>query len=150
MQSGHGGQHPNHPFEIEPESGLPIRHAASGFVYRDGKILLLKRAPSMHRHPNLWAGAAGIIEADESPQEAAIRELFEETALTVTEVEKTGDPVRVVTEGTVWMIHPFRFAAKGEVRLDSENTEFIWIEPDQILTLDAVPDLQLVWASVAP
>ena len=58
--------------------------------------------------------------------------------------------MRVVTEGTVWMIHPFRFTASGQVELDSESTAFLWVEPSAISELDVVPDLDLVWAAVAP
>ena len=49
------------------------------YPIRDGQVLLMHR----HKAPNLgqWVGPGGKVEADESPYECAIRELYEETSL---------------------------------------------------------------------
>lgn len=46
----------------------------------DDKILLLQRLPS-HAQANLWCFPGGKIEQKESPPNAAIRELYEETGI---------------------------------------------------------------------
>jgi len=50
------------------------------YAVREDQVLMLYR----HKEPNLglWIAPGGKIDADESPRECAIRELFEETGLT--------------------------------------------------------------------
>ena len=51
-------------------------------VYEKGRVLLQKR-----RDNNCWALHGGAIEIGESPEEAAKRELYEETGLTANNLE---------------------------------------------------------------
>jgi len=46
-----------------------------------GAFLLCKRAPNAAVYPNFWSVPAGHIEKGESPQLAALRELYEETRI---------------------------------------------------------------------
>jgi len=55
------------------------------FVLRDGHVLLLHR-----NHPPFqgrWDGPGGLVEFGETPAEAAVREVYEESGLTITNVE---------------------------------------------------------------
>ena len=58
---------------------------AGVFPYRDGKILLQKRADD-----GLWADHGGSIELSERVEDAARRELYEETGLTAGKLELIG------------------------------------------------------------
>lgn len=58
---------------------------AGVFVYRDGKILLQKR-----RDNHCWAIHGGAVEMGETTEEAAKRELREETGLTAHKLELLG------------------------------------------------------------
>ena len=65
---------------IRPQLGHQkiILNAAGAVVFREGKILL------QHRSDNAaWGLPGGILELDETYEEAAIREVREETGLTV-------------------------------------------------------------------
>jgi 8-oxo-dGTP pyrophosphatase MutT (NUDIX family) len=64
------------------------------FVVREGKVLLHR-----HRKLGMWLPPGGHIEEDELPDEAAVREVLEETGLTVRLVgerrEDVADPVQL-------------------------------------------------------
>jgi 8-oxo-dGTP pyrophosphatase MutT (NUDIX family) len=64
------------------------------FVVRDGKVLL-----HWHRKLGMWLPPGGHIERDELPDEAAAREVFEETGVEVELAgerrEDVGDPVQL-------------------------------------------------------
>src|SRR5579875_2301330 len=65
--------------EDAPAGGEITRHfTATTYVVHDGKVLL-------HLHPRqkLWLPPGGHVERDELPQEAALREVEEETGLRV-------------------------------------------------------------------
>lgn len=48
----------------------------------DEKVLLLQRLPT-HPQANLWCPPGGKIDCNETPEEAVIRELFEETGIKI-------------------------------------------------------------------
>jgi len=56
---------------------------AGAFVVRDGKVLFLK-----HRKYGIWLQPGGHVEEKETPDEAAIREVKEETGLEVEILDK--------------------------------------------------------------
>lgn len=56
------------------------KNDAAGILHhKNGKVLLLKRAMNSSTYPGHWAFAGGSVERDESPYDAAIREVIEET-----------------------------------------------------------------------
>ncbi|HSP56131.1 MAG TPA: NUDIX domain-containing protein [Dehalococcoidia bacterium] len=59
--------------------------SAGGIVFRDGQVLLLQRTGGE------WVMPKGHIEAGESPEAAAMREVLEETGLTATVVRPAGE-----------------------------------------------------------
>jgi ADP-ribose pyrophosphatase len=61
--------------------------AVGAVVVKDGKILLVKRFKAPHK--DLWAIPGGSVELGETLQEAAEREILEETGLTI----KAKEPV---------------------------------------------------------
>lgn len=62
---------------------------ATGYVVRDGKTLLLK-----HRKLGMWLPPGGHIDEGETPDEACLREILEETGLTaeICSRKRTPDP----------------------------------------------------------
>ena len=86
--------------EIWDESGVPtgrtalksVAHKAGWFhptvhiwfYTNSGKVLLQKRAPEKDTFPGLWdVSVAGHVQAEETPMEAALREIKEEIGLEV-------------------------------------------------------------------
>lgn len=52
---------------------------------RDGKLLLTRRAPEKEFFPNEWENSGGAVLAGETSLKGAVRELYEETGICVSE-----------------------------------------------------------------
>jgi len=120
-----------------------IKKIAAAVVRRpDGKILLLKRAPTHTTNPDKWCFVTGYVEAGESPRDAAIRELREELQIGGVPVH-SGPVVEVrVSERLTLHVSPFLFEVDNiPITLDREHTAFVWIEPGEVTDYDIVQQL---------
>lgn len=106
----------------------------------EDKFLVLKRNSDADIHPSKWNFPGGHIE-DESPEEAALRELKEETSLTG-ELLKTGESFKIDTEEGWFRIHPFLVLVKDEPELNEEHVETKWINPRELEDLETVDGLK--------
>lgn len=68
--------------EKEPEGFTPQAQVAACYLEVDNKLLLLQNA-CWKLEPGKWGVPAGKLENGETPENAAIRELFEETAISL-------------------------------------------------------------------
>ena len=106
------------------------------------QVLLLRRAGG--DFAGQWAPVAGVVREGEPEAQAALRELFEETALdpgrlyaTTIAAENT-DPARGRT-GRIGVFVAF-VSPEDEVRLDAEHNEHAWLafpQASERLPLDA-------------
>jgi 8-oxo-dGTP pyrophosphatase MutT (NUDIX family) len=110
--------------------------AAGIYVYKDGKILLQRRKDN-----DCWSDHGGSVELGETLEEAAARELFEETGLKALKLElfgvfsgptmyftyPNGDKVYIVD--VCFVCEEFSGSLKCQ---KSEVTELKWFEIDNI------------------
>lgn len=97
-----------------------------------GKFLVMQRASGRHEHPNIWNVVTGYIQERESVENAALRELKEETNLEgeitfVTEPFITSEP----ETGKRWVIFAVQInvANTDTIKIDeSESQNFKWID----------------------
>ena len=62
--------------------------SAIALIDKDGKLLIQKRSANKKNEPNKWdLSGTGHIDIDETPEQAAVRELFEETGINI-EIEE--------------------------------------------------------------
>jgi 8-oxo-dGTP pyrophosphatase MutT (NUDIX family) len=118
----------------------------TSFLFKDGKILLLKRSNKVGTFRGKWAGVSGFIE-DENSLEAALREIKEETGVDSKYLEllKIGIPFDIHdnVNDTIWSINPFLFLFKGdEINIDWEHDTFEWIYPNEMDNYDTVTNLK--------
>ena len=118
---------------------------------RDGdKILILKRSEKVKSMKGLWAGLSGIIERNESPLVRAIIEIFEELGINQDQIKlvKEAEEMRIYSpqyENHEWEVYPFLFNVDNpKINLNWENSEYKWIDIEELEKFDTVPSLQKV------
>ena len=122
----------------------------TSFIKDNDKLLILKRSDQVKSMKGLWAGISGIIENDEEPLERAKIEIFEEVGITEDKITliKTTEEMRVNSPQYTnheWEIFPFLFESKNPtVKLNWENSDFKWIDVDELENYETVPSLQKV------
>ena len=126
----------------------------TSFIKDDEKLLILKRSNKVKTMKGLWAGVSGIIENDEEPLKRAKIEIFEEVGITEEKIKliKAVKEMKVNSpqyENHEWEIFPFLFETKNPtIKLNWENSEFKWIDVDELENYETVPNLQKVLLSL--
>ena len=135
-------------------SNLRFTNIVTSFIKNDDKILILKRSDKVKSMKCLWAGISGIIENDETPLTRAKIEIFEEAGIHEEQIEllKAIQQIKISSpqyKNHEWNIFPFLFKAKNpEIKLNWENSEFKWIEPNEIKNYETVPELEKILFSL--
>jgi len=135
-------------------SNLRFTNIVTSFIKNDDKILILKRSDKVKSMKCLWAGISGIIENNETPLTRAKIEIFEEAGIREEQIEllKAVQQIKISApqyKNHEWNIFPFLFKAKNpEIKLNWENLEFEWIEPNEIKNYKTVPDLEKILFSL--
>jgi 8-oxo-dGTP diphosphatase len=117
--------------------------AVSAAIFRDNKILLVRRARSPAR--GVYSLPGGRVEFGETLHAAAHREVDEETSLKIEIVDLAGwrEVVPGTTGGGHYLI--MSFAARwiwGEPVLNGELDDFRWLAPDALGDLKITAGLQ--------
>jgi 8-oxo-dGTP diphosphatase len=120
--------------------------AVSAAIFRDGRILLVRRARSPGK--GFYSLPGGRVEFGESLHAALHREVDEETALKIEIVDLAGwREVLPETGGGGGHYVIMSFAARwiaGEPVLNDEHDDFKWVAPDAIGDLRVTRGLQEV------
>jgi ADP-ribose pyrophosphatase YjhB (NUDIX family) len=127
--------------------------AVSAAIMRDGKVLAVRRA----RNPaiNLYTMPGGVVEIGETLIEAAMREVREETALTIEPVALAGHREAILRDAQGKVERHFIimcFAAhwrSGEVVLNEELDDARWLTPGELAGLPTTEGLAEIVADAA-
>ena len=117
----------NEPIKARPQL------AASAIVFRDGKILLVRRAhdPGAGR----WSVPGGRVEHGETVEQAVHREVAEETGIAIDIVALAGIREVLPRDNATGHYVVLSYAAHwrcGEVALNDEHDGAQWIAPDDL------------------
>jgi len=126
----------------------------TSFLSFKDKILILKRSEEVKSMKGLWAGISGIIENNELPLNRAKIEIFEEVGITEEHIKLIKSSNEFTIESPQyrnhqWIIFPFLFQTdKNEINLNWENSEFQWVNTEQLKEFNTVPSLEKVLFSL--
>ena len=113
-----------------PDPALRPQLAVSAAIFRDGKVLLVRRARSPGK--GFYSLPGGRVEHGESLHQALAREVDEETSLRIDIVALAGwrEVLPTASGGGHYVI--MSFAARWRERepiLNDEHDDFKWLEP---------------------
>ncbi|WP_332700444.1 NUDIX hydrolase [Devosia sp.] len=120
-----------------------LPNAASVAIVREGKVLLIKRAYAPYQH--LWTLPGGRIEAGETIEQCAVREVAEEVGLVI----RNPRPVLVQELGRDGTFRLAVFATRdftGQVRASDEVADHKWLDPAALIALRTTTRLDDVLA----
>ena len=111
------------------------RNTTLCYLEQDGRYLMLHRVKKEHdENKDKWIGIGGKFEPGESPEDCALREVREETGLTLTDWDYRGIVTFVSDEWGTEYMHLFwsdRFT--GTIR-DCDEGVLEWLDKKELLT----------------
>lgn len=114
--------------EIAPEGFIPQVQVAACYLEIDNKLLLLQRA-SEKLEPGKWGVPAGKLENNETPENAAKRELVEETGISFenSQIQRL-NPLYIRKPKVDYVYHLFKIQLDElpEVHLSNEHQSYKW------------------------
>ena len=118
------------------KQGMDFNGRKTSLVYleRDGKYLILHRTKKAHdENGDKWIGVGGKFEPGETPDACALREVKEETGLTMTDPRLRGLIIFVSDEwGLEYMYLYTATKWRGEL-IDCDEGELVWLDKKELL-----------------
>lgn len=111
------------------------------YIEKDDKYLMLHRIKKENdQNRDKWIGVGGKFEADEMPEECLLREVYEETGLTLTKYRFRGIVTFVSDMWETEYMHLFtatEYKGKltGSDMADCSEGELVWVPKDEIENL---------------
>lgn len=113
-----------------------VKLATICYIDRGDALLLMHRNKKPNDvHQGKWISVGGKLEVGESPEDCAVREIYEETGLEVKAMRLAGViTFPDFTPGDDWYTYVFRVTAfEGELNLDCPEGTLEWVPYDQVL-----------------
>ncbi len=141
----------NRPTDIELD-----RIVATAIIIKDGWFLITKRSPQKKMFPNLWTVPGGGIEVDDyinTPKsnsdcwyfalaKSLQREVMEETGVEIGRINYLLDLAFIKPDGVPVITLSFYCQWKsGEVKLNEESTDYVWISFEEAKNYQLVPGI---------
>ena len=105
------------------------------YIEKDGCYLILHRTQKQHdENGDKWIGVGGKFEYGESPEECVLREVKEETGLTLLDPRFRGLVTFVSDEWGVEYMHLFTCTKFSGTLTDCDEGELVWLPKGELLT----------------
>jgi hypothetical protein len=131
------------PWGHAPPAGEPVDWSVpcAGAVVRDdiGRILLVRRGQAPSR--GLWSLPGGRVEGYERWDDAAVREVREETAIEAREPRFVGIVERGSESGSTYVIADYAMSGEGVPVAGDDAADARWCTADDLASLETSPGL---------
>lgn len=113
-----------------------MRNTTLCHIEKDGKYLMLHRISKQNDlNQDKWVGIGGKFEDKESPEECNLREVYEETGLTLTNAKYCGIVTFVSDKWETEYMHIFHSDSfTGEI-CECDEGELEWVDIEKIYSL---------------
>lgn len=106
----------------------------------NGEFLLLRRSENSHSNPGKWDLPGGKLVRGEPLEEAVVREVWEETGISIVPGDIAGYATFELPEKKVIAIIYNGGYVIADVKLSHEHVEYTWSSLNNILGMDTLPD----------
>ena len=107
------------------------------YIEQDGKYLMLHRTKKKKDvNHEKWIGVGGKLEAQESPEECVVREVWEETGLTLQEYQLRGIVTYVSAEWETEYMYVFTSNDFTGELIECNEGDLQWIKKDKVTGLN--------------
>lgn len=104
-----------------------------------GEFLLLRRSENSRTNPGKWDLPGGKVNQAESLKEGVVREVWEETGISISPVEIAGEVNFELPRKKVIAIVFNGGYVVSDVKLSYEHIEYAWISLEDILGMESLP-----------
>ncbi|MDY9928028.1 NUDIX hydrolase [Methanosarcina sp.] len=104
-----------------------------------GEFLLLRRSENSRTNPGKWDLPGGKVNPEESLKEAVIREVWEETGISIVPGEIAGEVNFELPEKKVIAVVFNGGYVIADIKLSYEHMEYAWFSLEHILKMDMLP-----------
>ncbi len=106
------------------------------YIERDGQVLMLHRTKKENDlNHDKWIGIGGKFEDRESPQDCVLREVKEETGLTLTDYRYRGLVTFVSDRWPTEYMHLFTATGFVGTQISCDEGELVWVDRARLLEL---------------
>lgn len=116
--------------------------AVAAVIFKNDKILAMKRAVTKDAGPGLWETLSGRIDKDEDPLQAVKREIQEECGLNVEVNPRPVTAYHAYRKGIpmILVVYSAEYLS-GEVLISEEHDEYCWVSPQEFSKLSELERL---------
>ena len=106
------------------------------YIEKDGKYLMMHRVKKKNDiNKDKWIGVGGHFEYGESPEECLLREVKEETGLTLLDYKARGIITFIYGENVVEYMHLFTSDFYEGDLIECDEGELVWVPIDEVQNL---------------
>jgi ADP-ribose pyrophosphatase YjhB (NUDIX family) len=106
--------------------------------FKDKYLFLKKQETSLSENIGKWECSGGVLNKNENPKKALLRELFEETGLKG-KITKTLPTIQIKDKKSDSYCHVYLIKVKtNKVKLSREHSSYKWLKASQVKNLPLV------------
>jgi predicted aconitase with swiveling domain/8-oxo-dGTP pyrophosphatase MutT (NUDIX family) len=110
-----------------------VKVVSSALINERNEVLMLQRPRDAKSFPGRKSLVAGKVEPGESTEDAAVREIMEETRIKVSAPDAHLPPIYVREADIIWEVYPFLFKVGSQTPLlNKESVNSEWVKPANI------------------